>query len=155
MSNNETLHFKIGLSGTSAAKSPEFKILIDDKEYFNGKLNDPDSVTEYFEFDADVEEGERKLVIEFFNKESNDTRKNEAGEIVSDLLLNIDTIEIDDIDLANLKWTLSDYYPSYPTNYADEYNPPELVKNCVNLGWNGRWILPFQSPFYIWLLENI
>lgn len=151
----ENLRFKIGLSGTSQLKSPEFRIFINDKEYLHSKLDISHNKTEFFEFDTEVLEGDNNLVIEFLNKDSGDTIKNDAGEIASDLLLNIDQIEIDDINLGNLIWSLSNYYPSYPQNYADEHNPPDLVKNCVNLGWNGRWILPFQSPFYIWLLENI
>jgi len=48
----------------------------------------------------------------------------------------------------------------YPERYKAEVfrrgdNLPDSVKNCVNLGWNGKWVLPFTSPFYIWLLENI
>jgi hypothetical protein len=74
--------------------------------------------------------------------------------------LNIDSIEIDEIDLGSLLWTASKYYPNYPVVYktkmqSEGVNLPELVDNCVNLGWNGKWTLPFQSPFYIWLLENI
>jgi hypothetical protein len=151
----ENLHFKIGLSGTSPSKSPEFKIYINDKEYVNSKLSVQCNETEFFEFDVEITEGPNNLVIEFLNKTSTDTIKNDAGEIIADFLLNVDLIEIDDVDITNLKWTLSDYYPIYPKNYSEIHNPPEVVKNCVNLGWNGRWVLPFQSPFYIWLLENI
>jgi hypothetical protein len=62
--------------------------------------------------------------------------------------------------LGSLLWTASDYKPEYPGAHkakmqAQGIELPESVKNCVNLGWNGKWILPFTSPFYIWLLENI
>jgi hypothetical protein len=82
------------------------------------------------------------------------------GNIIQDLLLNIDTIEIDQIELGPLKWSLSEYYPEYPERYKSDVfrkgeTLPESVNNCVNLGWNGTWKLPFTSPFYIWLLENI
>jgi len=30
-----------------------------------------------------------------------------------------------------------------------------VLTNCIDLGWNGEWQLEFDSPFYIWLLENI
>lgn len=155
MQTKETLQFKIGLSGTSQAKAPEFKIKLNDKEYFHSTLQQTPNETEFFEFEAEVDEGAHNLTIELCNKLSEDTVRNEHGEIVSDLLLNIDAIIIDDIDLYNLKWTLSEYIPVYPENYAQEHNPEKIVTNCVNLGWNGSWHLPFQSPFYIWLLENM
>ena len=118
------------------------------------------SETEYFEFDLELTEGENQLEIELLNKGFGDTTIDQDGNIIDDLLLNIDSIEIDEIDLGSLKWTLSDYQPVYPERYKAEVfrrgdNLPDSVKNCVNLGWNGKWVLPFTSPFYIWLLENI
>ena len=68
-------------------------------------------------------------------------------EILKDLLLNIKTVEIDEIDLGNLVFTNSEFV-------GDDSSRPVLDK-CVDLGWNGTWTLPFESPFYIWLLENI
>lgn len=158
MTDKETLHFKIGLSGTVKEKGPEIKIFVNDKEFIHSTLQGTEPT--YFEFDAEVEEGDCKLIIDFLNKTSNDTIKDNNEEIVSDLLLNIDSIEIDEIELGTIKWDHSDYQPIYPKEYVDVQlkQGVELqknVKNCVNLGWNGRWILQFQSPFYIWLLENI
>ena len=69
------------------------------------------------------------------------------GKIVEDMLLEIESIEIDEIDLANLTHTKSHFIP-------DDRSLPELDM-CIDLGWNGTWVLPFESPFYIWLLENI
>lgn len=158
MKDKELLHFKIGLSGTLETKGPEIKITVNDKEFVHSTL--PGIELTYFEFDAEVEEGDCSLCVEFVNKNANDTVKGDNNEIVSDLLLNIESIEIDDIELGTIKWTHSDYRPIYPKDYAEiqaknGINLSESIKDCVNLGWNGRWILPFQSPFYIWLLENI
>jgi hypothetical protein len=160
MSDKETLHFKIGLSGSSTKKHPEFKIFVNNTEFVRAQLTSDINVTEYFEFDAVVEEGECALVIELINKSTHDTVLDANGNIVEDLLLNIDSIEIDDIDLGTLLWTSSVYKPDYPKSYVHHCESigqnllPEL-QECVNLGWNGRWILSFTSPFYIWLLENI
>ena len=155
----ETLHFKIGLS-SSLGKSPEFVISVNDTQFFDTKLTGKSNETEYFEFDAELNEGNCFLKIEFKNKTVYDTVLDMNGNIVEDLLLNIDSIEIDEIDLVFLLWTASDYRPDYPSVYkakmqAQGIELSESIKNCVNLGWNGKWILPFQSPFYIWLLENI
>jgi hypothetical protein len=70
------------------------------------------------------------------------------------------TTFIDEIDLDVLKWTHSIYEPKYPKHYIIKAQSQgttleKTLKNCINLGWNGTWKLPFTSPFYVWLLENI
>ena len=152
----EILSFKIGLSGTSITKSPSFKICVDGNSYKEGTLSTNPNETEYFEFPVEVLEGEHSLEIHLLNKHSTDTIKNDVGQITEDMLLNIDSVEIDEIEIGALKWTLSSYYPEYPEGYLDENQKSiKEVKNCVNLGWNGVWKIHFTSPFYIWLLENI
>jgi hypothetical protein len=160
MSDQETLHFKIGLSGSSKIKHPKFKISVNDTVFVDAELKNDVNQTEYFEFDVSVDVGNNNLIIELVNKSDSDTILDSNGTIVEDLLLNIDSIEIDDIDLGSLLWTSSEYRPNYPEHYKIKMsqsgqNLNESIKNCVNLGWNGRWILPFDSPFYIWLLENL
>lgn len=151
----EKLHFKIGLSGSSPIKQPQFSIGLDDQIFHSGFLTSGINDIEYFEFDAEISEGPHELKIELLNKNSKDTIKDSSGNIESDLLLNIDHIEIDEIDIATLKWSESIYNPTYPPEYLDEEQKSITdVKNCVTLGWNGTWRLQFQSPFYLWLLEK-
>ena len=157
----EKLKFKIGLSGTHPEKQAQYRIGVSGKGKVFGVLNVPTGETEYIEFEAELPEGDHTLDIEFLNKGFGDTVLDEHGEIISDMLLNIDSIEIDEIDLGPLKWTLSQYRPIYPKDYVQNViketgaEPKEVVESCVNMGWNGKWSLPFQSPFYIWLLENL
>ena len=160
MSDKETLHFKIGLSKSSGKKQPKFRILVNNTEFVCAELSSDAHTIEYFEFDASVDDGECSLVVEFLNKSLHDTVLDVHGNMIEDLLLNIESVEIDEIDLGFLIWTSSDYYPNYPRSYLNKMlalgnELPDTVKNCVNLGWNGRWKLSFTSPFYIWLLENI
>jgi hypothetical protein len=152
----EILHFKIGLSGTSEHKQPEISIAINGNVIHQGTLTLAPQVTEYFEFDVSLPEEAHELQISLLNKDSADTVQDSEGNIVSDMVLNIDSIEIDDIDLGTLLWTASIYTPIYPECYND-VNQKNIkdITDCVTLGWNGIWKLPFQSPFYIWLLENI
>ena len=158
--NKETLHFKIGLSGSSDRKSPAFNIFVNNIKFISATISKPANEVEYFEFHTDIHEGDCQLVIELTNKTSYDTVQDINGNIIDDMLLNINSITIEDVDLGALLWTASDYQPVYPEVYKRMMHEsgkeiPESVKSCVNLGWNGKWILPFQSPFYMWLLENI
>jgi hypothetical protein len=160
MVETEKLAFQVGLSGSHLDKQPAFRICINGDEKVYGNLEAVDN-TEYFKFEAELAEGKNTLDIMMFNKKFGDTQLDENGNIISDLLLNIDSIAIDDIDLGSLKWTASEYFPDYPPPYVNSYlaenksAPAEVVKNCVNLGWNGKWSLTFESPFYVWLLENL
>lgn len=147
--NVETLKFKIGLSGTYWSKRPAYSILIDGVEQVSTVISGQMDEVQYEEFTIDlVEDQQHTLIIRLNNKSEEDVEENEyKNTIVNDMLLNICSIEIDDIDLGILKWTCSEFVgddPSRPT-----------LKNCVNLGWNGAYTLTFSSPFYLWLLENM
>ena len=157
----ETLKFTIALSGTHPEKKAEFRISVGGKEIIHTHTKKFMWEPEEFKFEVELEEGDRTLEIEFLNKGPGDTIMDEQGQILSDHCLNIESISVDEIDLGPLKWTLSAYHPAYPPNYVSEVlkttgkRPDEIVHSCVNMGWNGKWVLPLQIPFYIWLLENL
>lgn len=140
----ETLKFKIGISGTFWEKSPAFSIWVNDTMFVSGTLDSEE--VQYFEFSADlVEDSEHSLKIRLENKTDADTIVQD-DTIIKDMLLNIESIEIDEIELSSLKWSESKFLP-------DSDSRP-IIDNCVNLGWNGAYTLTFRSPYYHWLLEN-
>jgi hypothetical protein len=143
----ETLKFRIGLSGTFWNKVPLFSIRIDGIELIAGFVSTKE--TAYYQFAADLEEDKQHLLeIRLENKTDSDTVLSEDNKtIIKDMLLNIDSIEIDETELEGLKWSISEFV-------ADDPNKP-VLKNCINLGWNGSYKLEFSSPFYLWLLENM
>lgn len=147
MSQTEKLTFKIGLSGTlpPSGKRPAFSIWVNDTQYITGAVG---TDVEYFTFYTEIEEDrEHSLYIRLENKEIGDTTVSEDGTITSDMLLNVESVDIDEIELGVMKWTHSVYTPD------DQDISP--LKDCINLGWNGRWQLKFTSPFYLWLLDNM
>jgi hypothetical protein len=85
----ETLHFKIGLSSTSAEKKPKFSIAVDGNIMHECELSQSPNVTEYFEFDVSLTEEAHELQISLLNKESTDTIQDSEGNIVSDMLMNL------------------------------------------------------------------
>jgi len=141
--NFETLNFKIGLTATYWGRKPQYTVLLNGTTYAEGQCDDS---TLYVKFSADVlEDRAHCLEIRLENKTNLDTVV-QGNEIVKDMLLNIDSIEIDDIELGEVKWNKSEFRP-------DDPNKPTLTR-CVNLGWNGSYQLKFSSPFYLWLLDN-
>ena len=142
--NFETLSFKIGLSAVYWSKKPKYTVLLDGKKCAEGQCDESLSL---IEFSAElIEDKDHCLEIRLENKTNFDTVL-ENNEIVKDMLLNIDSIEIDEINLGLVKWTLSEFVADDPKI--------ETMKECVNLGWNGSYQLKFSSPFYLWLLENM
>lgn len=154
----EKIHFKIGLSGTYWEKKPHFTISIDDKEYVNAHITKESDATEFVEFDCEVEEEKSHVLrIRFDNKDLSDVVKDNPDPvnftIVKDMLLNLVSIEVDDIDLGNLPHLISVYKYDAPQDYP-EVGSTEIDR-CVNFGTNGTYELEFSSPFYLWLLEKI
>ena len=151
MSNVEKLNFKIGLSGTYWDKKPKYSVAIDDSVQKTGVVDCASEEVFFVEFAADITEAQHSLKIRLENKDNSDVQKDDYNSteftIIYDMLLNIVSIEIDEIDISNL-------LHSHSTFTGDEANRP-VLKNCVNLGWNGTWEIAFTSPFYLWLLENI
>jgi hypothetical protein len=149
MSNQETLHFKIGISGTHWGKKPAWRICVDQQEMAAGEV---DTEVKYVEFDCSLASGTHRLSIHLTNKLDSDVQKDNYDDpdnynIINDLLLHIKSIEIDEIDLNKLYWEKS--------KFVSEDATRPVLTNCIDLGWNGEWQLEFDSPFYIWLLENI
>jgi len=151
MADSEKLHFKINLSGTYWEKRPVYSILVNDNVIETREIEAASGEVFCTEFDTEITEGPATLKIRLENKEDSDVKKDnyESAEfnIIGDLLLHIKSVEIDEIDLGNLIYTKTKFV-------ADDTDRPTLDK-CIDLGWNGTWVLPFESPFYIWLLENI
>lgn len=147
--NVESLTFKVGLSGTYWDRLPKFSILIDDAKVAEGSIIGPSGQIQYVEFSYDVlEEQDHKLQIRLENKIESDTVQSaDKSTILKDMLLNIHSVEIEEVDLGSIIWTSSEFVGDDPAR--------PVLKNCVNLGWNGTYALNFASPFYLWLLENI
>jgi hypothetical protein len=145
----ETLNFYVELTGTHWGKLPQFSVWIDDQVAIQSEISKEPHIVE---FQRRLSEGPHTLKIRLENKDNSDTVKDETGEIVKDMLLNIKDIRINDVSLGHILW-LSDYTLDHP----QEYQGKTITKldNCVNLGWNGTYTLNFNSPFYIWLLEKL
>jgi hypothetical protein len=146
--NEETLSFDISLSGTYWDKKPQYSVWLDDHVVTQSEVS---NAVHNVKFQRNVSEGPHTLKIRLENKTNADTVIKD-GEVVNDLILNIDDIIIDDISLGNLLWSAE-----YILDKKQQYKGQEIdhLDGCVNLGWNGTYVLKFTSPFYIWLLEKL
>jgi hypothetical protein len=145
----ENLKFNISLTGTYWDKKPQFSVWLDDHVVTQSEISS--TAEQIVSFERMVDEGSHELKIRLENKTNADTVI-ETGEVVKDMLLNIDDITIDDIGLGNLLWS-AEYMLDRPQQYKGQ--TIDHLDGCVNLGWNGTYVLKFSSPFYIWLLEKL
>ena len=155
----EKLKFKLELYATMWDKPPIADIKINEKSYFKEEIASTKDKPTIIEFEHELEEGKSyNLIIHRLGKNKTQTIV-ENEKIVKDQLLQIKSIEIDEIDLGSLIYE-GVYKPAYPEPWATQQikagnKLPETLKNVTKIGHNGTWTFTFSSPFYIWLLENL
>ena len=148
--NEENLSFQITLTGTFWDKRPQFSVYLDDHVVIQTEIvSQPEQIVT---FKRTISEGAHELKIRLENKTYADTVIGKDRAVVKSMLLNIEDITIDDISLGNLLWS-AEYVLDHPQEYKGQ--TIDHLDGCVNLGWNGTYMLKFTSPFYIWLLEKL
>ena len=156
----EKLKFKLELCATMWDKSPVAEILLNDNSYFKGDITSTEDKPQSIEFMHECEEGkDYELIIKRSGKDKNQTVVNDKGDLLKDQLLHIKSIEIDEIDLGALVYE-GVYTPEYPEPWATQQREagtelPESFNNVSRMGHNGTWRFKFESPFYMWIVENL
>tara|TARA_Y100000114_G_C11612642_1_gene255839 strand:+ start:66 stop:548 length:483 start_codon:yes stop_codon:yes gene_type:complete len=156
----EKLKFKLMLHATMWNKPPHVEIKLNDKSFYSGDITGTEDKPDVIEFEHELNEGGTySLDIHRSGKGRNETVINEKGDILNDQLLHIKSIEIDEIDIGGLVYE-GVYEPTYAEPWATQQKEagvvlPKTSKNVTSMGHNGVWRFKFQSPFYMWLLENL
>ena len=153
------LKFKLELFATFWDKAPNIEILVGNKVHFSDQIIGSEDEPTVIQFEQQLESGKHDLEIKMSGKTDPQTVVNEKGEIVKDQLLHIKNIEIDEIDIGSLVFE-GVYTPEYPKLWYGQQikagkTPQESYKNVKIMGYNGSWKFGFESPFYMWLLENL
>jgi hypothetical protein len=156
----ERLKFKLELYATYWDKPPVAKIFINSESQYRSEITGTEKDPTVIEFEKELTEGEKyTLSISRSGKNNRQTKLNSKGEIEKDQLLHIKSIEIDEIDVGALVYE-GVYTPQYPEPWYSQQvsagnTPEKSFKNVTEMGHNGTWTLAFESPFYMWLLENL
>ena len=156
----EQLKFKLELYSTYWDKLPKVEIIVGRESMYNGEIASSEKNPTVIEFNKTLVEGEKyNLVIKRSGKFKNQTVLDTNGKIIKDQLLHIKQIEIDEIDIGALVYE-GIYTPDYPEPWYSQqiesgHTPDKTFKNVTAMGHNGTWTLAFESPFYMWLLENL
>jgi hypothetical protein len=96
------------------------------------------------------DDGEHELVFQLFGKRPEHTKITDTGEIVSDAMLEINNITLDEINIDQIFQSLAIYRHDFNGTQA-----PADDKFYGSIGCNGIVTLKFTTPVYLWLLENM
>ena len=143
----DTVKFKCKISNSDNQIPLGIEVLLDGQTMF--KQDNVNSVCDVA-FDINDDEASHKLQFVLSGKTHAHTKIDQQGNIVSDSLLNITQISIDDIELDNFVYSLSKY--DHDFNGTKE---PVTAKFYGSMGCNGTVTFEFTTPIYLWLLEHL
>ena len=95
-------------------------------------------------------EGDHWLKIVLKNKTHENTLIDDQGNIISDALIDINNVCLDEINIDTMMYNLAEYV--HDGNGSKTIAVHDFFGH---LGCNGRVQLKFSSPVYLWLLENM
>jgi hypothetical protein len=145
MENLTTISCSIGTTDVDAALGIE--VWIDDQCALN-----LESVTDTVPFEHQISDDENKHVIKFVmkNKQPTHTKIDEQGNIISDACLTIGDVKFENIALGQIFIDLAQYQHDF-----NGTGTSTVEKFYGQMGCNGTVSLEFDTPMYLWLLENI
>lgn len=147
MSDALTVPFSCKISTTNPSATLGLEILLNGSSIFK-----KDHVTETIIFKHEIldEEGTQELQFVLSGKTPADTKIDADGNITEDAMIAITDFFTDEIDLTNLIWENAEY----THNFNGNGNETE-ERFYGNLGCNGKVSFKFNTPIYLWLLENM
>jgi len=123
------------------------KVLLDGQQIWScSALTEQQQITHDFE---DIE-GPHELEITMFGKLPEHT-KMDGDQIVSDAMLYVQEFVFDDLDIT-------DFFVQKNAEYLHDCNGTQPMQSHPfyrDLGCNGTVKIKFNSPVYIWILEQI
>ena len=140
-----TVSFDLTSSDYAAALG--FEVLLDDV-----LLLSVDHVTEPMPVSLEIldDEAEHELKFVMKNKTPEHTVVDDNGNITKDAMLSVANVAFDDIKIEQLVIDQSVYHHSFNGSQA-----PIEDRFYGDMGCNGHVSLPFTTPIYLWLLENM
>lgn len=142
----ENFKFELELESTDTSAPLGIRVYFD-----NNCVFETDHVRETIQVSHVFEDviGSHGFEVEMFGKTAEHT-KLINGKIVKDALINIKRISIDNQDLSKILWDKGVYRHDYNGSQK-----PIDDKFFGSMGCNGSVGLKFESPFFIWMLENM
>ena len=132
---------------------PHVFINVNEDTHFEGILKGEQAIN----FKVDIEDNSSNcLDIIFDNHHMSDTVIDDVGAVIKGKWIIIENIKFEGIDLEHLLFdngliTVNDEW----YNKQDREKWPLKRRFETELSWNSKYTINFDSPLYIWLLENL
>jgi len=107
----------------------------------------------HIKHDIADDDGEHELTFEMFGKKTYHTQIDQTGAILSDVLLSISDVFVDEINIGQLLYSTKSNI-SYCHDFNSSQSPTEDRFHGF-MGCNGTVTWKFTTPIYLWLLENM
>ena len=148
----ETVNIKIAIevvTHQNVVEHPHVQVLINDKVQFDKIMEHSDIIN----FNVELEEDQQyKLTVVYDNKSAKYDVVLQDGLPIKDKRIEINRISFNDINLDFFTLSSQDLL-SYTTTDPQGENTTGF--DATKLSWNGSTTLLFESPIYIWILENL
>ena len=140
---------KISLDVTNASRyhNMGIELWIDSDKFFDNTVS-PGRHHVIHEFEC--ADGDHWLKIVLKNKTHENTQIDEHGNIVSDALINVSNVCLDEINIDTMMHSLADY-----VHNGNNSKTIAVHDFFGDLGCNGHVQMKFSTPVYLWLLENM
>ena len=117
--NTDLLRVRLELRGTFWDRRPQYCVRANDQVVAQQTWAGDSGDSEYIEFTLEPQGELGSISVELLNKQPSDTRENlDKTAITHDMLLDIVSIHVDDINLGSLLHTASEYRPQYPQGHV-------------------------------------
>lgn len=143
----ETIKLSLDISNVSEFHNLGIELWLDQSKFFDNTVS-PGMHHVIHEFDSD--KGQHCLKIKLKNKSHQHTTIGHAGEIVSDAMINVSNVQLDEIKIDQLMYEMAEY-----VHDGNGSKTIAVHKFYGDLGCNGHVQLHFHTPVYLWLLENM
>lgn len=140
----EKLSIKFDVSGND----PGLLLTVKMNAAVVAEYQSPDPATVVFE--VDEVDGDHVLEFVLSGKTPDQTQVDADGTIVSDNVITISNLSVDDIEINQLVYTHAEYCHDFNGTQA-----PIQDQFYGTMGCNGTVSIKFTCPFYIWLLEHM
>ena len=144
---SKKIKISVDLVNKFACADLNVELLVDNQSFYNNKVIPG---THSLEHIVDLDDGNHTFSIVLSGKNTEHTKVNETGQIISDVLIEATNVCFDDINIDQL---ISEQ-AVYTHNNNDTAELTEH-KFYGPMGCNGTVTLNFTSPFYLWLLESM
>jgi hypothetical protein len=143
----ETIKISMDVVNDSRARNLALEAWIDDQLFFDNLITPG---RHHVLHESHLADGSHRLQLVLKQKTQENTRVDDDGIILSDDLLRIQNLRINDLDMEQLIWNNARYI------HDGNGSHKEIVDEFFgDMGCNGRVELEFDSPFYLWFLENV